>query len=305
VLARSYAYGPGIDNILAMTTYGATTNTYFYLKDAIGSVHALVNTNGAVVEQYRYTAWGEVTVLSSNGTVLAASAYGNRFTFQGREVSYSTGLLFFRSRYYSASLGRWLSKDRIGIAGGINLYQAFGANSVNFKDPDGLVVIFIHGTWSSGAEAFPNDFRQHVLNYFHDQNAMTYSWSGDNCDKERRSAGAGLAAQLMRYRRQHPNEPIRIVAHSHGGNVSLIASQTQGVTIDRLVTLGTPIMSDYQPGRGIGAWDNVYSTSDRVQTLPPGAGRTSDRANNIQLQNLGHSELHTINAWDAAFPPAR
>jgi RHS repeat-associated protein len=108
-----------------MTTYGAATNTYFYLKDAIGSVHALVNTNGTVVEQYKYTAWGEVTVLSSNGTVLAASAYGNRFTFQGREVSYSTGLIIFRSRYYSASLGRWLSKDKIGISGGHNLYEAF------------------------------------------------------------------------------------------------------------------------------------------------------------------------------------
>ena len=138
VLARSYSHGPGVDNILSMTTYGAATNTYLYLKDAIGSVHALVNTNGAVVEQYRYTAWGEVTVLSSNGTVLAASAYGNRFTFQGREVSYSTGLLFFRSRYYSSSLGRWLSNDPIGISGGLNQYVAFENNPVNIKDPSGL-----------------------------------------------------------------------------------------------------------------------------------------------------------------------
>jgi len=143
VLARSYSHGPGVDNILSMTTYGAATNTYFYIKDAIGSVHALVNTNGAVVEQYRYTAWGEVTVLSSNGTVLAASAYGNRFTWQGREVSYSTGLIFFRSRYYSASLGRWLSKDQIGINGGINLYQAFASNPVNFTDAFGLATYLV------------------------------------------------------------------------------------------------------------------------------------------------------------------
>ncbi|MEI6166494.1 MAG: LamG-like jellyroll fold domain-containing protein [bacterium] len=138
VLARSYSHGPGVDNFLSMTTYGAATNTYFYLKDALGSVHALVNTNGAVVEQYKYTAWGEVTVLSSNGTVLAASAYGNRFTFQGREASYSAGLLFFRSRYYSAALGRWLSKDRIGISGGHNLYEAFGSDPINFTDAFGL-----------------------------------------------------------------------------------------------------------------------------------------------------------------------
>ncbi|MEI6564682.1 MAG: RHS repeat-associated core domain-containing protein, partial [bacterium] len=137
VLARSYAYGPAVDDVLSMTTYGAATNTYFYLKDAIGSVHALVNTNGVVVEQYRYTAWGEVTVLSSNRTVLAASAYGNRFTFQGREVSFSTGLLFFRSRYYSASLGRWLSKDRMGISGGADLYVAFNNAPTIFSDAYG------------------------------------------------------------------------------------------------------------------------------------------------------------------------
>jgi RHS repeat-associated protein len=143
VLARSYSYGPQIDDIRSMTTYGAATNTFFYLNDAIGSIHALVNTNGAVVEQYRYTAWGEVTVLSSNGTVLAASAYGNRFTFQGREVSYSTGLLFFRSRYYSASLGRWLSNDPIGISGGLNQYVFCDNNPVNFVDPFGLDAVYL------------------------------------------------------------------------------------------------------------------------------------------------------------------
>ena len=150
VLARSYSHGPGVDNILSMTTYGAATNTYFYLKDAIGSVHALVNTNGVVVEQYRYTAWGEVTVLSSNGTLLAASAYGNRFTFQGREMSYSTGLLFFRSRYYSASLGRWLSKDRIGISGGINLYEFCNSTPACVVDPLGFSGTITLVSWDDG-----------------------------------------------------------------------------------------------------------------------------------------------------------
>ena len=32
-LVRSYTYGPGIDNTLSMTVYGATTNTYYYIKD--------------------------------------------------------------------------------------------------------------------------------------------------------------------------------------------------------------------------------------------------------------------------------
>ena len=152
VLARSYSHGPGVDNILSMTTYGAATNTFFYLKDAIGSVHALVNTNGAVVEQYKYTAWGEVTVFSSNGTVLASSAYGNRFTWMGREYSWVTKLHFFRSRYFEGNIGRWLSKDKIGIAGGGNLYEAFCSSPINFIDAFGLrgvVIQFYHNMTAS------------------------------------------------------------------------------------------------------------------------------------------------------------
>jgi len=34
--------------------------------------------------------------------------------------------------------GRWLSKDPIGISGGLNLYVAFANNPVNFVDPFGL-----------------------------------------------------------------------------------------------------------------------------------------------------------------------
>ena len=34
--------------------------------------------------------------------------------------------------------GRWLSKDPIGINGGLNQYVAFNNNPVNFVDPSGL-----------------------------------------------------------------------------------------------------------------------------------------------------------------------
>lgn len=144
VLTRAYTYNPAaVDDILGMTIYsGTTTNRLWYVKDNMGSVVALVNTNGAVVEQYRYTAWGETTVLNSNGTVLTASAYGNRYTFQGREISWTTKLLFFRSRYYDARLGRWLSKDKIGISGGYNLYAFVNNCTTMFLDPYGLCTEF-------------------------------------------------------------------------------------------------------------------------------------------------------------------
>ena len=136
---RAYTYGPGIDNLLAMTTYSDTeTNHYYYLTDHLGSVLAIADEDGEIVERYHYDAWGRVTITDAAGLPLAESALGNRFGFQGREQSWATGLTYFRSRYYDSVTGRWLSKDRIGIAGGLNQYVAFGNNPVNFLDPFGL-----------------------------------------------------------------------------------------------------------------------------------------------------------------------
>ena len=43
----------------------------------------------------------------------------------------------FRARWYDSNIGRWLSKDPIGLEGGLNLYVFCGNDPVNFVDPDG------------------------------------------------------------------------------------------------------------------------------------------------------------------------
>ena len=85
---RSYTFGQGIDNLLAMTVYTTgATNTYYAVKDHLGSVQALVNASGSIVESYTYDAWGNTTIKNAGGTVMTSSAYGNRYMFQGREYS--------------------------------------------------------------------------------------------------------------------------------------------------------------------------------------------------------------------------
>ena len=76
-------------------------------------------------------------MFDANGDEIERSAIGNRFTFQGRVIDWDTGWYNFRARWYDADTGRWISKDPIGIAGGLNQYVAFNNNPVNYRDPEG------------------------------------------------------------------------------------------------------------------------------------------------------------------------
>ena len=67
----------------------------------------------------------------------AAELRAVRYRFQGREWSAATGLANFRMRWYDAETGRWLSKDPIGLSGGLNLYAFCKCNPIFFCDPKG------------------------------------------------------------------------------------------------------------------------------------------------------------------------
>ncbi|MDR2640648.1 MAG: RHS repeat-associated core domain-containing protein [Candidatus Peribacteria bacterium] len=48
------------------------------------------------------------------------------------------GLYYFNARYYSPELGRFVSRDPIGIVDDINLYVYVGNNPLKWVDPWGL-----------------------------------------------------------------------------------------------------------------------------------------------------------------------
>ena len=64
--------------------------------------------------------------------------------FTGREYDTETGLYYYRSRYYSPAIGRFLQRDPIGYLVDINLYRYCYNNPVIFTDPSGLDVIILN-----------------------------------------------------------------------------------------------------------------------------------------------------------------
>ncbi len=83
---RTYQYGPGVDNVLSMTVYGASTQTYYYLKDHLGSVLALTDHSGSIVESYEYDAWGRTTDYDASRASRTESAFGNRYTSKAENI---------------------------------------------------------------------------------------------------------------------------------------------------------------------------------------------------------------------------
>jgi len=62
------------------------------------------------------------------------STIWNTRLFTGREYDQEIGLYYNRARYYSAQLGRFISRDPIDIQDDINLYAYVGNNPVMYVD---------------------------------------------------------------------------------------------------------------------------------------------------------------------------
>jgi RHS repeat-associated protein len=84
--------------------------------------------------------------------IIDGLAIGNRYLWQGREYDPVTKLFYFRARWYDPAVGKWISKDPIGISGGLNLYAFCANNPLNFVDPLGLLeAISAHNFWGDVA----------------------------------------------------------------------------------------------------------------------------------------------------------
>ena len=125
-----------MDEILKRVT---AADSVYYHHDALGSVMALTNKAGNVIEQYTYDVFGSPTFKNATGDTLTASAFNNRFLYTGREYIKEIVLYDFRNRMYSHALGRFLQTDLLRFdARDLNIYRYVRNNPTNETDPEGL-----------------------------------------------------------------------------------------------------------------------------------------------------------------------
>ncbi len=106
------------------------TTDYFYTRDHLRSVREVVGSNGTTIaSRLSYDPWGKITESGSGALT--------DFAFTGHNYDRPTGLSLAPTRGYDALLGRWLSKDPIGLRGGLNLYGYVDNDTPNAIDPSG------------------------------------------------------------------------------------------------------------------------------------------------------------------------
>ena len=138
----------------------SSDQTLFYHADALGSVIALTDAAGTAVQSYAYDSLGRL--------LASGEAFRNPYGFTGRELDPESGLYHYRARYYDPVIGRFLTRDPLGLPEHLligktlypraaipailmapellNAYSYAGNSSVNWTDPTGL---FVDSPWDA------------------------------------------------------------------------------------------------------------------------------------------------------------
>lgn len=122
LLARYTHSTLNTDDVLSVdvTSLGASeglaqsAGSYQFIKDYIGSVRAIANSNGLIVQRVHYSVFGEILSLTNgdNSTDISnAPVLRTHFSFTGREWDEESGLYYYRARYYDPSVGRFIQQD--------------------------------------------------------------------------------------------------------------------------------------------------------------------------------------------------
>lgn len=122
-----YLYLPGTYTPLAMRVDG---RTYTFHTDHLGAPLCVTNCVGQKVWSAAYKGFGRAQV---EGRV------AQPLRLPGQYEDEETGLCYNRFRYYHPDLGRYLTRDPLGLVGGPNLYLYAHNDPLNNTDPLGLL----------------------------------------------------------------------------------------------------------------------------------------------------------------------
>lgn len=138
-LLRRYVHGENVDEPLISYEGGSTANKSWLYADHLGSIVATAPATGTASTLYTYGPFGEPDVSA-----------GVRFRFTGQQYLSDLGLSYFKARFYSPSLGRFLQTDPVGHTDELNLHTYVNNDPINATDPSGETPMHLAAAFVGG-----------------------------------------------------------------------------------------------------------------------------------------------------------
>ena len=107
----------------------------YYQFNMHGDVIGLTGANGELIEDYDYDAFGN--------QINQSTEKSTPFRYAGEYYDEETDLIYLRNRYYSPTVGQFITEDP--VEDGLNWYVYCAGNPVNLVDPSGLDAWIYYG----------------------------------------------------------------------------------------------------------------------------------------------------------------
>ncbi|WP_159434959.1 tandem-95 repeat protein [Rubritalea squalenifaciens] len=155
LLTARYHYGHDLVAVDRKASAGANVTRDFYSYDGHGSVRAITDEYGDLLEEYDYDAFGIMLAFrqwdAGTGMMedrdVADYAYlsKNRYLYTGEQYDADLGMYYLRARYTNTQTGRFHSMDsyegRRGEPLTLHKYLYTHANPVSYTDPSGEFIL--------------------------------------------------------------------------------------------------------------------------------------------------------------------
>ncbi|MBU3661420.1 MAG: hypothetical protein FGM14_16250 [Flavobacteriales bacterium] len=224
-----------------------------------------------------------------------------RYGFQNQEkddeIKGAGNSVNYKYRMHDPRVGRFFAVDPLASKYPWNSTYAFSENRVlDAIELEGLEAYFIHGTklgeYANQTHSLtmkPKNLERIGKVFGNKTINQGFNWSGGNSDEERHKAALGLAIHILATRKG--DEPITLIAHSHGGNVAIEAAniliRNHQISADQIniVALNTPRQYDIElEYSGV----NLYAISalnDQIKPLGSDYGNHLQPSLDLDVQN--------------------